>query len=54
MRKIEKQLKVFLSRAGVDPSRLPEAVEVFERRFKDYYGIEFQAIDPDDGKIYRI
>jgi hypothetical protein len=49
MRKIQKQLKVFLSRAGVDPSRLPEAVETFERRFKDYYGIEFQAID-DQGE----
>lgn len=49
MTKLQKQLRTYLSRAGVKSDQLNEAVEVFERRFKDYYGIEFQATD-DQGQ----
>ena len=51
MRKIEKQLRTYLSRAGVKSDQLDEAVSVFEKRFRDYYGIEFEAVDPDTGKF---
>lgn len=53
MRKIEKQLHVFLKRGGVDPSRLPEAVSVFEKRFKDYFGLEYIAIN-DQGEYLEL
>ena len=51
MTKLQKQLRTYLSRAGVKSDQLNEAVEVFERRFKDYYGIEYIATDPDTGKF---
>jgi hypothetical protein len=49
MKKIEKQLKALLSRAGVPAEKIDEAVATFEGRFRDYYGFEFQAID-DQGE----
>jgi hypothetical protein len=51
VRKLQKQLNVYLTRAGVDPSRIAEAVETFEARFKDFHGLEFLATDENGNYI---